>query len=288
MNEAVAILGSGTMGCDLSILFARHGYSVRLWHRVSAQKAAVVLGRRIDDYVTRGILSRDESERIRASTEFTDSTEQAARSSWIIETVTEDLGVKRDLLATMDRLRAVDSVLMSNTSSLPLERLAHGMGHVASFVGVHFFNPALRIRVVEVAPVAGTSAEIVPQIDRWLMSIGMEPVRVGGRPGMVVNRLMAGLVAQAFRLWEEGVGSPADIDRLAVGALGHPIGPLALADLVGLDVMLRILTTLSSELPDESLRPPQSLSRLVAHGRLGRKTGHGVFPHPAVDGRKGA
>lgn len=278
--ESVAILGSGVMGCDLAILCARHGFAVRLWHRSDSDVAAQRWHRRVASYLVRGILTDEEARQAETLTEFTTSIERATDTPWILESVVEDMSIKCELLAWADRVRATGSVLMSNTSSLPLDKIENSLGRSDSFLGVHFFNPALKIHVVEVACVLRTEMSCVLHAEEWLRRIGKDPVRVRARPGFVVNRLMAGLIQQAFRLWEDGVASAGDIDRLAVGALGHPIGPLALADLVGLDVINAILTSLSRDIPDSALNPPRALQALIAEGKLGRKTGTGVHAYP--------
>ena len=284
MNRTIFILGSGIMGCDLALLFARHGWQVVVWHRTDAGVAQQRWESRVDGYTKRGILSPGEQQELRQSTSFTSSFQQASSSDWILETIAEADSLKRDLLVALDSYRRADSILASNTSSIDLESLAACLKGTESFLGVHFFNPVLRMPLVEVAPVRNTALPCLQKVDHWLTSMGMEPIRVQARAGLVVNRLMAGLIVQAFRLWDEGVAAPADIDRLGAGVLGHPLGPFALADFIGLDVVEAILTNLSASLPDTALTPPDSLKDLVRQNWLGRKTGRGVFeypPHPS-------
>ncbi len=281
MRETIAILGSGTMGCDVALLGARYGYEVCVWHRMDAGIAEQRWNRRLRSYVTREILTEEEAERAKRATKFTAAIDVAARARWIVESMVEDLEVKREWLAKIDQHRGPDSVLMSNTSCLPLDRMADVLRHPESFAGVHFFNPALRIRMVEVASAKKTEAGCLARIQEWVRSLGRTPVLVKATPGFVVNRLMAGLMAQAFRLWEGGTASAADIDRLACEVLGHPIGPLALGDLIGLDITEKILDRLSEDIPDPALRPCATLRSLVAAGHLGRKTGRGVHEYPA-------
>ncbi len=280
MRETVAILGSGTMGCDVALLCARAGYEVCVWHRKDAGVAEARWTRRVASYVQREILTAAEAERMKLATHFTEELSVAAHARWIVESIAEDLGMKREWLARIDRLCAPDTILMSNTSCLPLDRLADDLTRPNWFAGVHFFNPALKIRLVEVAGATQTEAECLARIHQWVTSLGRSPVRVKATPGFVVNRLMAGLMAQAFRLLEAGTATAADIDRLACEVLGHPIGPLALGDLIGLDIAEAILARLSDDIPDPALRPCETLRSLVAAGHLGRKTGRGVHSYP--------
>ncbi len=280
MLKTASILGSGIMGCDLALLFARHGWQTVVWHRSDAEIARTRWQHRITEYISRGILAPDEEEPLVQRTGFTVSLQRAASADWILETVAEVAAIKRDLLVSLNHHRLPDSILASNTSSVDLESLSSGLRESDSFLGVHFFNPVLRMSLVEVAPVKRTAPASVQRVEQWLVAMGKEPVRVQAQAGLVVNRLMAGFVVQAFNLWEEGVASPADIDRLSAGVLGHPLGPLALADFIGLDVLEAILGNLSEALSDPTLSPPKSLKRLVQQKRLGRKTGVGVFEYP--------
>lgn len=278
--DNVFILGSGTMGCDLAILCARAGRSVLLWHRADAQKAMTRFDERVSRYIQRGILSVEEGSRVRRLTSGTARLEESQSAAWIIESVVEVAQIKGELLGAVDRIRCPDSILVSNTSSLSLAEIAKPMTHRESFAGVHFFNPALKIPVVELATLSGTDPLCMTRLEGWLKELGKEPIRVKEGTGFVVNRLMIGLMHQAFLLWEEGESSAADIDRLAVGALGHPIGPLALADLVGLDVIFSIFENLATGIPDPRLSPPKSLRALVEQAKFGRKTGEGIYKYP--------
>jgi 3-hydroxybutyryl-CoA dehydrogenase len=232
-------------------------------------------------YLERGILSAEECVRRKDLTQYTSMLQRASEADLILETVAEDFSVKRDILSAVDACRKKQSILASNSSSLDLETLSDCLQNSTSFLGVHFFNPALRILMVEVAPTGHTSSDCLHETEEWIKCVGKEPICVRPRAGLVVNRLMAGYIVQAFRLWSEGVAKPADIDRLSAGVLGHPIGPLALADLIGLDVVQAILENLSISFPDSGLSPPDLLQELVRRNHLGRKTGQGVFTYSA-------
>ena len=218
---------------------------------------------------------------MKRATSFTDEIDVAAQARWIVESIAENLEDKSNWLAKIDRNCGPDAILMSNTSCLPLDRIADALIRPEWFAGVHFFNPALKIRLVEVAGATKTGDDCLARIQHWVNSLDRSPVMVKATPGFVVNRLMAGLMAQAFRLLEAGTATAADIDRLACEVLGHPIGPLALGDLIGLDIAEKILARLSEDIPDPALRPCETLRSLVAAGHLGRKTGRGVHSYPA-------
>ena len=200
------------------------------------------------------------------------------RRTWPSKRSPSAWDLKRRVLARLDRLLPPGAVIASNTSGLDLEALAAATGRPERVVGLHFFNPPPVMPLVEIIAAPQTSPEVVAAAAGLARRCGKTPVEVGNRPGFAVNRLLFAMVAEAVRALEEGVASAEDLDRAMGLGAGHPIGPLALADLVGLDVCLDILESLEAGLGPR-YAPPGRLRRLVEQGRLGRKTGGGFFDY---------
>ena len=195
-----------------------------------------------------------------------------------IEAVPERLDLKRGVLARLDRLLPAGAVIASNTSGLDVAALAAATGRPQRVVGLHFFNPPPVMPLVEIVAGPQTSAAVVTAVAGLARRCGKTPIEVGNRPGFAVNRLLFAMIAEGVRALEEGVASAEDLDRAMRLGAGHPLGPLALADFVGLDVCLDILESLEARLGPR-YAPPERLRRLVDQGRLGRKTGGGFFDY---------
>ena len=200
-----------------------------------------------------------------------------------LEAIVEDEAAKRTLIAALDRSLPVGAVIASNTSSIPIARLAEAVpvARRPFVIGLHFFGPVPAMPLVEIvrADVTGDAAEAT--VRALADALGKTPIVARDRPGFIVNRMLIPFLAEAMRLLEEGTGTAAAIDEGARLGLSHPMGPLALADLIGLDTLLAIMEVQANGLPAPHHAPPAILRRLVAEGRLGRKTGGGFFDYPA-------
>lgn len=273
-REPVAVIGAGVMGRGLVELFLARGHHVA-WLGRSAERLGKARARVIDR------LSRvmDERQLADAEARLLVTTEFAALGDRdvVIEAVAEELPVKLEVLRDAEAAMREDAVLATNTSGLPLDDLASVLAFPRRFGGLHFFNPANRMRLVETSVCAETDEATSAFLDSFARSLGKTPVRVAAKPAFVVNRCLMPLLNEAVRTLEEEVAPPESIDEAVRLGLNHPMGPLALADLIGLDVVVEIMRNLAERTGDETYAPRPTLTRLVGEGRLGRKTGEGFY-----------
>ncbi|HET6764136.1 MAG TPA: 3-hydroxyacyl-CoA dehydrogenase family protein, partial [Longimicrobiaceae bacterium] len=232
--------------------------------------------------VARGKLSREQQDATLAHLTPAADVEGAVRGAdLVIEAVPEDLALKAELFGRIDGAAHPDAILASNTSSLSIAQIAAATGRPDRVVGLHFFNPAHLMRLVEVVRGADTSEATVSTALAFVRSLGKEPIVVADSPGFASSRLGIVLGLEAMRMLEQGVATAADIDRAMELGYNHPMGPLRLTDHVGLDVRLHIADYLHGTLGGDQYRAPDVLRRMVAEGRLGRKTGAGFYDWPA-------
>ncbi len=288
MAKRIAVVGAGTMGQGIARVAAQVGHPVAL-HDADQEALAKAL-RTIDASLERGI-ERGELElaqrnaarrRIEARAELEGALSGA---DFVIEAVVENLEVKRELLARIEDHVAADTVLSSNTSSLPIARLAEGLRRPDRLIGMHFFNPVHIMRLVEIVVHPKSAAEARTRTVELARALGKEPIVVRDSPGFATSRLGVVLGLEAMRMVEAEVASAQDIDKAMELGYRHPMGPLRLSDLVGLDVRLAIAETLHRELGGEQYRPPAILRDKVARGELGRKSGRGFYAWPEEAGR---
>jgi 3-hydroxybutyryl-CoA dehydrogenase len=193
----------------------------------------------------------------------------------IIEAVVEETAVKKKIFTTLDRFQQEETILASNTSSFSITDLSADLQRRDRFIGLHFFNPATIMKLVEIVKTPITDPDVLAMAHQFIVSIGKEPLLTRDRGGFIVNALLAPLLYDAMRAMEQGVGSTEDIDKAMELGCGHPVGPLKLADLIGLDILLN--STLFEEFKEKRYAPPPIIHRLVALGFLGRKTGRGFY-----------
>jgi len=278
----VTVLGAGTMGAGIAQAAARAGYEVCLVDTTEAALANALqrIRHALDEGVARGRVS--EPERAAALARLrgrTDLDEAARASALLIEAVPESLELKVQALRAAAANLGPEAILASNTSSLSITELQHALPRPGHVVGLHFFNPVHAIKLVEVVRGADTAPEVVERAVAFVRDLGKEAVVVADSPGFASSRLGVALGLEAMRMLEEGVASAEDIDRVMELGYRHPMGPLRLTDLVGLDVRLAIAEHLAATL-GERFRPPGILRRLVAEGKLGRKSGQGFYRWP--------
>ena len=275
----VAIFGAGTMGSGIAQVFAAKGHTALMYASSvqSAQRHKDNLAKRLGKSVERGKMTQEVMDGILANI-LVEEKSAAADADLVIECVKEDMPTKKALLAELDELCTKEScIFASNTSSLSITEMANGVKHPV--IGMHFFNPVPAMKLVEVIRGANTTQETFDTIYELSKEIGKTPVEVAEAPGFVVNKILIPMVNEAIGLLETGVASAEDIDTAMKLGANHPMGPLALGDLVGLDVCLAIMETLYSETGDPKYRPALLLRKKVRAGDLGRKTGRGIFDY---------
>ena len=277
--RAIAVLGAGTMGHGIAQVAAAAGYQVVL-RDVSEElvsKGLRSIESNLSKGVERGKVTAEARERALSNLRTTTSLEETAGAQLVVEAVPERLELKRETLAAVERLAAPGFVFATNTSSLSITEIAEGSASAARVVGMHFFNPVHIMRLVEIVVGRETAAETVEAVRAVAVRMKKEPIVVRDVPGFASSRLGVALGLEAMRMVEEGVASAKDIDTAMELGYNHPMGPLRLTDLVGLDVRLHIAEYLHRKLGAESFRPPEILRRMVAEGRLGKKTGEGFY-----------
>jgi len=283
MKGIVAVLGAGTMGRGIARVAAESGFEVRL-----ADLGEEILAAALAD-IERGQKKGVEKGKLDAAiataarsrlTTTTVPRDAVDGADWVIEAVPEKPDIKAATYGAVGSALGETTILGSNTSSLPISRLAANVPAAERFIGIHFFNPVPIMRLVEVVRGNATSEETVERTVAFARDLGKTPIVVRDSPGFATSRLGVLLGLEAIRMVEEGVASAEDIDTAMELGYRHPMGPLRLTDLVGLDVRLGIAEALHRELGSEAFRPPALLRRLVEEGRLGQKSGHGFYPWP--------
>ncbi len=277
----LGVLGGGTMGSGIAQTALLAGIEVSLVDVDPGQlhRAEKTIQGGVDRLVSRERISAEQgSAAIAALTTSTDF-ESLAGSEGVIEAVSENIELKQSIFERLETVCADATFIASNTSSLSIQEIAQRMSDPSRVVGLHYFNPAQVLPLVEVVVPLTASDDAVDAAWAFVEATGKTPVRVKDTPAFIVNRLLVPFCLSALRLWESGVASAEDIDRACQLGLGHSMGPLATADLVGLDVLLDVAESMQREIGDPNLTPPTILRRLVSAGRLGRKSGHGIYEH---------
>jgi 3-hydroxybutyryl-CoA dehydrogenase len=277
----VGVVGAGAMGAGLVEVAARAGYQVVLKSRSTESAAAALrkLEQRLDRDVERGKLEATQRSEIVARVKATTCSVDLAMCDLVIESVVEQLDVKRAVLAELDEVVQPDAILATNTSTLPIVDLAMATKRPDRVCGIHFFNPAPAMPLVEVARPLTASDETIAAAIRFADSCGKQPILVEDRAGFIVNALLFPYLNSAVKMLERGTGSMEAIDAAMCGGCNFPMGPFALLDLVGLDTSLAILDALYDEFRDPASAASPVLRRMVSAGRLGRKTGAGFYTY---------
>ncbi|MBI4540052.1 MAG: 3-hydroxyacyl-CoA dehydrogenase family protein [Gemmatimonadetes bacterium] len=278
-SERVAVLGAGTMGHGIAQVAAMAGYGVTL-HDTSPDALARGLERTADNLATGVALGKVTAEARAAALDRVEGAsslkEAVAGAAIVIEAVPESLALKHRVFRDVERAAPTNALLATNTSGLSITEIAVALGRPGRFLGLHFFNPAHLMALVEVVRGRDTEEATVDRALAFVRQLGKEPIVVNDSPGFASSRLGLLLGLEAMRMVEEGVAEPEAIDRAMELGYRHPMGPLRLSDLVGLDVRLGIAEYLQAKL-GERFRPPEILRRMVAEGRLGKKTGSGFY-----------
>jgi len=277
----VTVVGAGIMGHGIAQLCAQSGFQVNLVDvsQAALDQALAKIEASLQTLVRKGRKTQEEAEKILGRIKPLTVLEQAAgQTDLVIEAVTEDLDLKKKVFADLDRITPSGAVLATNTSALSIGQIALATNRPDKVIGLHFFYPVPLSRTVEVIPSLLTSAETTEAGLAFARTAGLEPFLAKDFPGFIVNRLLPAFINEAFNLLMEGQTSPEAIDRLCTLGLGHGIGPLAMADLIGLDTVLSVQEYLHREL-GERYRPSPLLKQMVRAGKYGRKTGQGVYTY---------
>ena len=275
----VGILGSGIMGAGLAEVAARAGYDVvvRSRSQASANGMLTHIERGLAKQVERGKIDDTTSKAILDRITATDHLGGVADCDLVIESVIEDLAIKKALFAELEQIVKPSGILASNTSTLPIIELAMQTQRPDRVCGVHFFNPAPMMKLVEIVRPLTASDATIEAATAFAVACGKDAVQVADRAGFVVNALLFPYLNNAVRMWEQGTASKEDIDTAMKGGCNFPMGPFALLDLVGLDTSLAILDALYDEFRDPNYAAVPTLRRMVAAGQLGRKTSRGFY-----------
>lgn len=274
----VGVIGAGTMGQGIANAFATAGYNVTVcdikieW----AQNGINKIGAKLDKLVSREKITAEKAEGIKANLtagEYKD----LADCDLIVEAVLEKMEIKKDLFKTLDEICKEDCIFGTNTSSLSVTEIANGIKH--NVIGMHFFNPADRMKLVEIISGENTPVETKEAIIEYSKSLGKTPVEVAEGPGFVVNRILIPMINEACFIYQEGLASVEDIDTAMKLGANHPMGPLALGDLIGLDIVLDVMEVLYTETGDPKYRPCTLLKKMVRAGKLGQKTKQGFYSY---------
>lgn len=280
--KTIGIVGAGRMGCGIAHVASTAGFDVLLTDidqdildDASAEIAAI-----LDRRIKRQAVDEGEREAILGRITTSTHVNSHAASDLVIESAVERFEIKAEVFRRLDACCQPNTILASNTSSISITRLATTTGRSDRVVGMHFMNPVTAMRLVEVIRGMNTDDETVADVSEVARAMGKDPVVCADHPGFVSNRLLMPMINEAIFAVAEGVATPEAVDEIMTLGMNHPMGPLALADLIGLDACLSVMRTLHAEFGDPKYRPCPLLIRMVDAGRLGRKTGRGFFDYP--------
>ncbi len=274
----VYVLGSGTMGTGIVQTFAQSGIQVFMRERTPG-KGMKLINKDLDRLVQKNKITEQDKEKILSYITPTQSLEDAKDADLVIEAAVEDIQLKKEVFAQLDEICNANTILSTNSSSLSITDIASATKRPEKVIGMHFFNPVPVMKLVEVIKGIVTSDETKDYIVNLSKEIGKTPVEVEEAPGFVVNRVLIPMINEAIGIMAEGIANPQDIDTAMKLGANHPIGPLALADLIGNDVCLAIMNVLYREFGDPKYRPHTLLIKMVRANLLGRKTGKGFYQY---------
>ena len=278
-TRTIGLVGAGTMGSGIAQAGALSGYDVTMQDISDLQVATGIKGitKSLERLAAREKISSDDQSSALARIQGTTILEDLSECDVVIEAATENIDLKIAVFGQLDELCKSDAILASNTSSLSITRLAAATRRPDRVIGLHFFNPVPIMKLVEIVRALQTSDETFTEMDTLTRQLGKEPVSVQDSPGFVVNRMLVPMINEAIFVLHEGLASAEEIDTAMKLGANHPIGPLALADMIGVDVCLFVMEILHNDFADSKFRPCPLLKKMVNAGYLGRKSGRGFF-----------
>lgn len=281
--EKIFVLGAGTMGAGIVQAFAQKGYEVivRDIKDEFVERGLAGINKSLSKLVSKGKMTEEDKEAILSRISGTTDMNLASDCDLVVEAAIENMKIKKEIFAELDRICKPETILASNTSSLSITEVASATSRPEKVIGMHFFNPAPVMKLVEIIRGMATSQETFEAVKELSLGIGKEPVEVKEAPGFVVNRILIPMINEASFILEEGIASVEDIDTAMKFGANHPMGPLALGDLIGLDVCLAIMDVLYNETGDTKYRASSTLRKYVRAGWLGRKNGRGFYNYSA-------
>ena len=279
--KKIGVLGTGTMGAGIIQVLAQNGYEVvmRARRESSVEKGLATVKKNLDKMVAKEKITAEEAEAVFARIHGSTDINIIADADLVIEAATEDMESKKALFAELDKLCKPETIIATNTSSLSITEIAAATGRPDKVIGMHFFNPVPAMKLVEIIKGLTTSEETKETILALTAALGKTPVEVAEAPGFVVNRILIPMINEGIGILADGVADAKGIDTAMKLGANHPMGPLELGDLIGLDVCLAIMNTLYEEYGDPKYRPHVLLKKMLRAGKLGRKTGIGFYDY---------